>query len=83
MTKSDRPNMLVMWGNDIGISNLSYYSDGQMGILQPCDRGTALEGASAGALDLRSRPGRDARLLTRLPPHNELPESQYMALYFA
>jgi arylsulfatase A-like enzyme len=31
MAKSDRPNMLVMWGDDIGISNLSYYSDGLMG----------------------------------------------------
>jgi hypothetical protein len=90
MTKSDRPNKLVMWGEDIGISNLSCYSDGLMamrlrtstastGILQPCDRGTAW-GAPAGALDLRPRPGRDARLLTRLPPHNELPESQYGAL---
>jgi arylsulfatase A-like enzyme len=23
-----RPNILVIWGDDIGISNLSYYSDG-------------------------------------------------------
>ena len=30
MTKSDRPNTLVMWGEDIGISNLSCYSDGLM-----------------------------------------------------
>jgi hypothetical protein len=35
MTKSDRPNMLVMWGDDIGISNLSYYSDGRMGYETP------------------------------------------------
>ena len=28
---SDRPNILVIWGDDIGISNLSCYSDGVMG----------------------------------------------------
>jgi arylsulfatase len=35
MTKSDRPNMLVMWGDDIGISNLSCYRDGLMGYETP------------------------------------------------
>jgi arylsulfatase A-like enzyme len=33
MAKSDRPNMLVMWGDDIGISNLSCYSDGLVFLL--------------------------------------------------
>jgi arylsulfatase A-like enzyme len=28
---SDNPNILVIWGDDIGISNLSCYSDGVMG----------------------------------------------------
>ena len=28
---SDKPNILVIWGDDIGLSNLSCYSDGVMG----------------------------------------------------
>jgi arylsulfatase A-like enzyme len=32
---SDRPNILVIWGDDIGISNLSCYSDGLMGYRTP------------------------------------------------
>ena len=28
MSNSGRPNILVIWGDDIGISNLSCYSDG-------------------------------------------------------
>ena len=31
----DRPNILVIWGDDIGISNLSCYSDGLMGYRTP------------------------------------------------
>ncbi len=31
----DRPNVLVIWGDDIGISNLSCYSDGLMGYCTP------------------------------------------------
>ena len=31
MAKSDKPNILVIWGDDIGISNLSCYSHGLMG----------------------------------------------------
>jgi hypothetical protein len=30
-----KPNILVIWGNDIGISNLSCYSDGLMGYRTP------------------------------------------------
>ncbi|HEV7850153.1 MAG TPA: sulfatase-like hydrolase/transferase [Mycobacterium sp.] len=30
-----RPNILVTWGDDIGISNLSCYSDGLMGYHTP------------------------------------------------
>jgi arylsulfatase A-like enzyme len=33
MLKSDKPNILVIWGDDIGISNLSCYSRGLMGYL--------------------------------------------------
>jgi arylsulfatase A-like enzyme len=32
---SDRPNILVIWGDDIGITNLSCYSDGLMGYRTP------------------------------------------------
>jgi arylsulfatase A-like enzyme len=28
---ADKPNILIIWGDDIGISNLSCYSDGMMG----------------------------------------------------
>jgi arylsulfatase len=27
----DQPNILVIWGDDIGITNLSCYGDGVMG----------------------------------------------------
>ncbi|AKF04914.1 Choline-sulfatase [Sandaracinus amylolyticus] len=33
--KSDKPNILVIWGDDIGITNLSCYSDGLMGYRTP------------------------------------------------
>ena len=32
---SDKPNILVIWGDDIGITNLSCYSDGLMGYRTP------------------------------------------------
>ena len=35
MAESDRPNIVVFWGDDIGISNLSCYSDGLMGYRTP------------------------------------------------
>src|ERR1700728_3377453 len=33
--KSGKPNILVIWGDDIGISNLSCYSHGLMGYKTP------------------------------------------------
>jgi arylsulfatase A-like enzyme len=33
--RTDKPNILVIWGDDIGISNLSCYSDGLMGYRTP------------------------------------------------
>ena len=33
--KTDKPNILVIWGDDIGISNLSCYSHGLMGYETP------------------------------------------------
>jgi arylsulfatase len=35
MAKQDKPNILVIWGDDIGISNLSCYSHGLMGYQTP------------------------------------------------
>ncbi len=35
MAKTDKPNILVIWGDDIGISNLSCYTHGLMGYQTP------------------------------------------------
>ncbi|HXQ56940.1 MAG TPA: sulfatase-like hydrolase/transferase, partial [Actinomycetes bacterium] len=35
MSNGDRPNILIIWGDDIGITNLSCYSDGLMGYRTP------------------------------------------------
>jgi arylsulfatase A-like enzyme len=35
VAKSDKPNFLIIWGDDIGISNLSCYSHGLMGYRTP------------------------------------------------
>ncbi len=40
-----KPNILVLWGDDIGISNLSCYSDGLMGYQTPNIDRVANEGA--------------------------------------
>jgi hypothetical protein len=32
---ADKPNILIIWGDDIGITNLSCYSDGLMGYRTP------------------------------------------------
>ena len=42
---TDRPNILVIWGDDIGVSNLSCYSDGLMGYRTPNIDRIASEGA--------------------------------------
>ncbi len=42
---ADQPNILVIWGDDIGISNLSCYSDGVMGYRTPNIDRIAAEGA--------------------------------------
>ena len=35
MAEPAKPNILVIWGDDIGITNLSCYSDGLMGYRTP------------------------------------------------
>jgi arylsulfatase A-like enzyme len=42
---ADKPNVLVIWGDDIGITNLSCYSDGLMGYRTPNIDRIAHEGA--------------------------------------
>jgi arylsulfatase A-like enzyme len=44
VSRGDRPNILVMWGDDIGVSNLSCYSDGLMGYRTPNIDRIAAEG---------------------------------------
>jgi arylsulfatase A-like enzyme len=44
VSNGDRPNILVIWGDDIGISNLSCYSDGLMGYRTPNIDRIAAEG---------------------------------------
>jgi len=39
-----KPNILVIWGDDIGISNVSSYSDGLMGYRTPNIDRIAAEG---------------------------------------
>ena len=41
---SAKPNILIIWGDDIGISNLSCYSDGLMGYRTPNIDRIAAEG---------------------------------------
>jgi arylsulfatase len=41
---SEKPNILVIWGDDIGITNLSCYSDGLMGYRTPNIDRIAAEG---------------------------------------
>jgi arylsulfatase A-like enzyme len=41
---NDKPNILVIWGDDIGIANLSCYSDGLMGYRTPNIDRIAAEG---------------------------------------
>ena len=55
-----KPNILVIWGDDIGITNLSCYSDGLMGYRTPNIDRIAKEGMtftdSYGEQSLHRRP---------------------------
>jgi arylsulfatase len=35
LAQAKKPNILVIWGDDIGIANISAYSDGLMGYTTP------------------------------------------------
>ena len=41
---ADKPNILVIWGDDIGITNISAYSDGLMGYQTPSIDSLAKDG---------------------------------------
>jgi len=44
--KTDKPNILVIWGDDIGITNISFNNRGQMGYRTPNIDRIANEGLS-------------------------------------
>jgi arylsulfatase len=44
LAAQDRPNFLIIWGDDIGIYNLSAYNDGAMGYRTPNIDRIAAEG---------------------------------------
>src|SRR6476619_3295328 len=46
MPKSDKPNFLILWGDDIGMWNISHYSKGMMGYQTPNIDRVAQEGAT-------------------------------------
>ena len=54
------PNILVIWGDDIGITNLSAYSDGLMGYTTPNIDRIARDGIRF-TYQNRSHQGRHAR----------------------
>jgi arylsulfatase A-like enzyme len=56
-----KPNILVIWGDDIGITNLSCYSDGVMGYRTPNIDRIATEGMKF----TRARRLRHSRLTRR------------------
>lgn len=51
---TDKPNILVIWGDDIGWSNLSCYNLGMMGYQTPNIDRLAAEGARAPTLTASS-----------------------------
>ena len=48
----DKPNFLVIWGDDIGIYNISAYNDGAMGYRTPNIDRIAQEGAALVGVEL-------------------------------
>ena len=44
MAGADKPNILVAWGDDIGVANLSCYSDGLMGYRPRTSTGSPMRG---------------------------------------
>ena len=75
MADADRPNIVVFWGDDIGISNLSCYSDGIMGYRTPnidrlADEGDPVHRFLRGA-ELHRRPIGVHHRPERLPHRSE------------
>ena len=67
---ADKPNILIIWGDDIGISNLSCYSDGADGVPHPEHRPDRRARASGSPTTTASRaapPGRAAFITGQNP----------------
>jgi arylsulfatase len=45
MATTKKPNILILWGDDIGMWNISHYNDGMMGYRTPNIDRVAEEGA--------------------------------------
>ena len=48
MAKTKQPNILILWGDDIGIWNISHFSRGMMGYRTPNIDRVAQEGDGLG-----------------------------------
>jgi arylsulfatase len=44
MAKTDKPNILILWGDDIGIWNISHFSRGMMGYRTPTSTASPKKG---------------------------------------
>ncbi len=62
-----KPDILVIWGDDIGISNLSCYSQGLMGFARPRQIATMIAPATAISGNGIPRRSQEARFRTRGP----------------
>jgi arylsulfatase A-like enzyme len=62
---ADKPNILVIWGDDIGITNLSCYSDGLMGTPGTHPQHTRAAPSPAAAAALSKAPTRGTRPASR------------------
>jgi len=51
----EKPNILVVWGDDIGQSNISYYTHGMMGYKTPNIDRIAQEGMTFTGKELKDR----------------------------
>ncbi len=80
MANAGKPNILAIWGDDIGITNLSCYSDGLMGYRTPNIDRIANEGMrftdSYGEQSCTAERGHHVEHLLRLAPGQRLHRSR-------
>ena len=60
MAKTDKPNILILWGDDIGMWNISHFSRGMMGYRTPEHRPHRERRASPSPTTIPSRAARPA-----------------------